>query len=297
MPLLSKHRPVRAALAAGALAVALFLGLHEAGGAAPAAGVDGAAARPTAHTSQPYLYLKTRGTYRNTTVYGGRSWSVYQPEQVERWIAADGSGRQRTVSLAPRFVSAADREAWEEAGKPGDLGRGSGERIGDETFKPGAFDQVLETTTMLSTMPTEVDDLSRWLEARVEDPDRGGVGNGFSVAVKTIELAGELLGNPLASPAQRAALVKAEAKVPDVEDLGDARDELGHRGVAIGARSGNSGIDSVYSLIIDPDTSQLLASETRMVSPPAGDEGLFSTTTYLVEGEVRSRFKRPHRTR
>src|SRR6476620_11323941 len=102
------HR--RAAIAAAALVIAVLL-LASSGGAPNLTGASGAQSK--AHVSKPYAYLKTRGTYRDTTVYGGRSWSVYQPEVVERWIAADGSGRQRQLSLVPRFVSAADKQAWE----------------------------------------------------------------------------------------------------------------------------------------------------------------------------------------
>jgi hypothetical protein len=280
-----------AAFAATAcLVAALILGLIAAG-AVP--GADAAARGATAHASQPYLYLKTRGTYRDTTVYGGRSWSVYQPVLVEQWVAADGSGRQRQASDVPKFVSPADKQAWRQAGRPQFLGHGFNSSVSDEFFPAGGFNQVLRAGRLLGQMPSESEALAQWLQDRVTDPSYGGAGNGFPVSTKTIELVTELLSNPLATPAQRSALIEAEPRVPGVEQLGEAHDQIGRPGIAIGARSANSGIDTVYSLIFDPATSEALASEERIVAPPAGDQGLISSTAYLTEGETRSRRARP----
>ena len=285
-------RPVRPAIAIAGLCLAMLL-LIPSGGTPGAAS---AAAQPKAHTSQPYTYLKTRGTYRDTTVYGGRSWSVYRPAVTERWIAADGSGRQRELSLAPKFVSPADKQAWEDAGKPNFLAKGFRGHVSDEFFPAGSFPDRLFGSEMLASMPSAPAEVAAWLRDRVHDPAFGGAGNGFPDSVKTIELVTDLLANPLASPAQRRALVEGEALVPGVEDLGAARDEAGRAGTRIGARSGNSGLDSVYSLIFDPGTSQVLAGEIRLATPPAGDEsGLFASTVYLNEGETRSRRARPGR--
>jgi hypothetical protein len=292
MRLAGRTRRAGAAVAIGALA-ALGLGLN---GGLGGPVTDSAAAQPTAHASQPYTYLKTRGLYRDTTVYGGRSWSVYQPVVVERWIAADGSGRQRQLSLVPRFVSPTDRQTWQEVGKPKFLAYGFHAHLGEELLPAGSFQDRLYGTDLLSTMPGDPDAVASWLVARVHDPAFGGNGNGFPDSVKTIELATDLLANPSVSPSQRSLLIEAEARVPGVENLGPARDVAGRTGVALGARSANSGLDEVYSLIFDPESAQLLGSETRLATPPAGDAlGLDGGTAYLREGEVRSRFARPHR--
>ncbi|HWO83105.1 MAG TPA: hypothetical protein VNM38_04870 [Solirubrobacterales bacterium] len=291
MQLANRSKPGSAVFVAAALAAVAFILGSGMAGTAP--GSDVAAAQPDAHVSQPYLYLKTRGTYRDTAVYGGRSWSVYEPALVEQWVAADGSGRQREASDVPRFVSPADKQAWREAGKPQFLGHGFNSSVSDEFFPAGGFAHVLRAGKLLSQMPTEPEALAQWLQDRVEEPDHEGHGNGFPVSTKTIELVTELLSNPLATPAQRLALIAAERRVPGVTELGPTADEIGRQGIAIGARSANSGIDVVYSLIFDPATSEALASEQRMVAPPAGDSGLFSSTAYLTEGETRSRRARP----
>jgi len=286
-----KTRHARPAIAIAGFCLAMLL-LIPSGGTPGAAS---AAAQAQAHTSQPYTYLKTRGTYRDTTVYGGRSWSVYRQTLTERWIAADGSGRQRELSLAPKFVSPADKQAWKDAGKPVFLAHGFRSHVGDEFFSAGSFPDRLFGSEILASMPGAPADVAEWLQDRVHDPAFGGAGNGFPDSVKTIELVTDLLANPTATAAQRRALVEAETLVPGVEALGAAHDEVGRRGTAIGARSGNSGADTVYSLVFDPATAEILAGEERMVAPPAGDSGLLDSTAYLNEGEVRSRLARPGR--
>jgi hypothetical protein len=292
LPLIARR--TRAAIAVVALSLAAVL-LGASGGAAALPGTGATAVRDDAHVSQPYTYLKTRGTYRNTTVYGGRSWSVYGPVVLERWIAADGSGRQRQLSLVPWFVSPADREAWQAAGKPRFLAHGFRTHVSDEFLPAGSFYERQFGTEMLTSMPSDPAELAGWLQDRVDDAEFGGAGNGFPDSVKTIELVGDLLANPVATAAQRRSLVQAEALVPGVEDLGPARDEVGRSGTAIGARSANSGADTVYSLVFDPETAEILAGESRTVAPPAGDSGLLASTAYLREAEVRSRLARPGR--
>ena len=287
-------RQTRVAIAAAALSLAAAL-LGMSSGAPAQAGAGPPEAGSKAHVSQSYTYLKTRGTYRNTTVYGGRSWSVYQSVMLERWIAVDGSGRQRQLSLAPRFVSPTDRQAWEAVGKPSFLAHGFHTHVGDEFLPAGSFNERQFGTEMLTSMPSNPAELVGWLGDRVHNPGFGGVGNGFPDSVKTIELVTDLMANPAATEAQRRSLVQAEALVPGVEDLGQVRDEVGRRGTAIGARSANSGVDTVYSLVFDPATAVVLAGESRMVTPPAGDSGLLSSTAYLREAEVRSRLARPGR--
>jgi len=267
---------------------------------AQATGLVGAgAAAPTAHIAHSYAYLKTRGTYLNTTVYGGRTWSVSQTEIVERWIGKDGSGRQRTASLAPKFVSPSDRKVWEEAGRPVFLAHGFKSHIGDEFLPAGSFGERVYEAAALSEMPRDPSELAGWLRANVNDPaNGGGAGNGFPDSVKTLDLVAELMQNPLATSAQRTALYEAETQVPGIEGLGEAHDEIGRQGVAVGAQSDNSGIQTLYSLIFDPETSRVLASEEKRLAPSASQADQArplptSSTTYLEAGTTFSRRSRP----
>ena len=283
------RRPALVVAAVTLLALtALVVGLPGGGDDGPRGGLAvldrvaaAAAEQPTPGTALPYGYLKTRGTYVDTTVYGGEGWSNYHSEVAETWVAPDGSGRRRTASFVPGFVSPADREAWERAGKPTFLAHGWGRHVGTESFGPGSFAANDAYGANLSDLPTDPEELSQWLLDRTATSS-----NGFPLSVRTLTLVAELLQNPFAPPDLRAALYEAEALVPGIESLGPARDLLGRKGIAVGARSANSGAPTVYSLIVDPDTGAVLATEEKQLRAPSAlpelDEPLVvSSTAYL----------------
>lgn len=281
-----------AALAAAAVVIGVPGG-EEVGPGSGLAALDrvavAAAEQPAPAPELPYGYLKTRGTYVDTTAYGGEAWSTYRSEVVETWATPDGSGRRRTVALVPGFVSPADREAWERAGRPSFLAHGWERHVGTESFPPGSFAGSDSLGADLADLPTDPEDLSRWLIDRVSGP----AANRFPLSVRTLTLAAELLQNPFAPPQLRASLYEAEALVPGIEDLGPARDELGREGIAVGARSANSGAPTVYSLIVDPRTSEVLATEQTQLRAPAAlpelDQPLvISSTVYLESGRTAS---------
>jgi hypothetical protein len=214
--------------------------------------------------------MKTREMTTDTSVAGGQAWSVYDSSINEEWVAKDGSGRVRRVSTAPRWVSPADREAWEAAGRIEFLAHGWAAHSEEEGVPAGHFGQLFGGIK-LSEIPTDPRELAAWLENRVTDPKaNGGAGNGFPVSVRTLTLASEILNDPLASPELRAALYEAEGLVPGIEYFGKATDAIGRHGLAIGAESANSGAPTRYSLIFDPTTSQVLATEQMRLKPPSG---------------------------
>lgn len=257
-----------------------------------------AAAQAPLDSDLPYVYMKTQSTYTATSVAGGRSWSVQMPTTQEEWIARDGSGRVRTISGPPSWVSTADREAWEAAGRISFLAHGWGRHIDEESVPPGYFRNAAPDGTPLSELPTDATALSAWLEHVVHDPATGAdAGNGFSAAVRTLTVAAEILNDPLASPELRAALYEAEGLVPGVEYLGQATDQAGRRGIAVGAESANSGAPTVYSLVFDPKTSKVLATQQTILEAPTAlpDEGYPRTesTLYLESGATRSLGRKP----
>ncbi len=257
-----------------------------------------AAARAPLDSDLPYLYLKTRFTGEMTSVAGGRGWSVYVPTTREEWIARDGSGRVRTVGERPRWATPQDREAWEAAGRIPFLAHGWAAHVSEEDVPAGHFHNLAPGGIALAELPTDATDLAAWLERVVHDPKAGGgAGNGFSVAVRTLTVAAEILNNPLASPQLRAALYEAEGQIPGIEYLGPVTDELGRRGVAVGAESSNSGAPTIYSLVFDPRTSQVLATQQEILEAPSAlpDEGYPRTesTLYLESGATSSLGVRP----
>lgn len=254
---------------------------------------EAAAAQAPLESDLPYLYMKTRSTNVVTSVAGGQAWSVQIPATREEWIAKDGSGRVRTIDERPHWASAGDREAWEAADRIPFLAHGWAHHVDVEDVPAGRFRNFLFGGVALSELPTEATELAAWLEQRVRDPKAGaGAGNGFSVAVRTLTLVAEILSNPFASPELRAALYEAEGQIAGIEDLGAVTDELGRHGVAVGAESANSGAPTIYSLIFDPKTSQVLATQQEVLAAPSAlpDEGYPRTesTLYLESGPTSS---------
>jgi hypothetical protein len=297
-----RGRLVIAAPLAAAVLLASVVGIPGGGksssGTLPALArvAEAAAAQPAPNTDLPYRYVKIREI--NTSVANGRSWSVYQPSLEETWIAKDGSGRVRRILAPPTWVSQRDREAWEAAGRIEFLAFGWSAHFEEEDVRAGRFGQ-LYGGAKLSELPTEPTELAAWLEARVTDPKaNAGAGNGFSVSVRTLTLASEILDDPLAGPELRAALYEAEGFVSGIEYFGKATDAIGRPGVAIGAESANSGAPTRYSLIFDPGTSQVLATEeTRLRSPAAFPDAkassLIGAKLFIESGGASSLGERP----
>jgi len=225
---------------------------------------EAAAAQPAAHTALPYRYEKTQSRYLDTAVWSkSLAWSYFVSETDEEWIAGDGSGRRHRVVAPVKFAGPEDREAWEAAGRPDFQPHAWSGHVEDEMLRPGSDSNRIYKAE-LSGIPTDPVEVSEWLIAQVAKSQ-----NGFSPAVRSLNLVSEILNDPLATPELRAALYEAEGLIPGIEYFGKATDAIGRPGIAIGAESANSGALTRYSLIFDPETSQVLATEETTLEPPA----------------------------
>ncbi len=220
-----------------------------------------AAAQTPPNADLPYLYAKTREEVTSGTAANDRYWVVHEPAIREEWIAEDGSGRVRVITGPSRFAGPEHREAWEAAGRIDFLAHGWGRHTREADFPAGHFRDSLYDGVELSELPTDPAELAEWIELRVSSGEEARNDNPFTV--KTLTLVAELLNNPLAMPELRAALYEAEGRMPGIEYLGKATDAIGRRGVAVGVESASSGALTLYSLIFDPKTSQVLAYEQR----------------------------------
>jgi hypothetical protein len=162
----------------------------------------------------------------------------------EVWVGEDG-GLGRNRADAPTFATPADRAAWDAAGRP---------------KLPAAVDQRfrLDGIERLD-IPTDPDALLSRLRKRAE---RAGEGNAWIFGTM---IAGYLREWGV-TPEQRAALYEAAARLPGVELLGERKDPEGRAGVAFAM---NEASGERHTLILDPDTGQLLAqvSETLPGGP------------------------------
>lgn len=225
---------------------------------------EAAAAQPEPDASMPYRYEKTQSRYLDTAVWSkSLAWSFFVSEADEEWIAEDGSGRRHRVVAPVKFAGPEDREAWEAAGRPDFQPHAWSGHVEDETLRPGSdSNRIYEAE--LSGIPADPAEISEWLLAQVTKSS-----NGFSPAVRSLNLVSEILNDPLATPELRAALYEAEGRIPGIEYFGKTTDAIGRPGIAIGAESANSGAPTRYSLIFDPKTSRVLATEETMLEPPA----------------------------
>jgi hypothetical protein len=215
-----------------------------------------AAAQSPAAVPYPFTYLKTRELSVRTTDRDSRTWSVSQRATRQEWVAWDGSGRLRVATGPARFVAAADRTAWEAAGRPDFLALGFNPRTEERWLEAGMLDRRVEE---LPLNPAA-------LAVQLRDEVQGARGD---LPAAMLQKIAEDLRNPAASPELRSALFQAALRVPGIEYLGPQTDPEGRRGVAVGVTDAGKAGTEIDSLIFDPRTSQVLAMETS--AAPAGE--------------------------
>ena len=259
--------PVFVALAAVAIAlIVLLIGLPQGGRGEDdlTVALDRAAAaaavRSTPVADLPYTYLETRQLETATQAVGDRSWSVLRRSTRQEWVGWDGSGRLRVAIAPERFADPAARAEWRAAGSPRVFGLGSERRSEDRWIETGLLDAGVEE---LPTGPAT-------LAARLRDQARTER-SGTPLAAAILDRVAADLRSPAASPGLRQALYRAAALTPGVEYLGPTLDPEGRDGVAIGVTGSYRGVPSRYSLIFDPRTSGVLATETTALEPEGAD--------------------------
>jgi hypothetical protein len=231
------------------------------------------------------------------------------PTLKEVWTAPGGTTRERETLGRVDFLSGADQELWEETGSPPPFAYDPSEHeVGHDSsgrplkdFASKAFRGRREFTYMsrLSLLPTEPEALRLAVENRrggssPVDPSpatspRGGA---------TVERLLEILSEPIAGPALRAAAFRALAEIPGIGFERDVVDPAGRRGDAIAwVRERGFG----RQFIFDPRTSKILAgAEVIFNAKVAGYAGVpdgtvFRGTAYLRSGIVGSTHERPAR--
>ena len=189
----------------------------------------------------------------------------------EVWVG-EHRGLVRNTTRAPAFPSERDREAWVAAGRP-------------RLPRSGTSDSPLDGVERLH-IPTDPDALLAYLEKRAEDGDHGA-------SYIFEQLIGDYLREWGVTPEQRAALYEVAARLPGIELQGPTTDPRGRPGVGFAMRAEDRA--ERITLIIDPDTAELLAITTVTLpgSPiPPGTTGsqTFSSPVLVdAEGERPSR--------
>jgi hypothetical protein len=266
-----------------------------------------------------YLYTETELTsesdYLDLTKTG--QIDVVFNETIQKWVAADGSGREIDTYVGPgRFATPASQENWVAAGQPASvLATPAGPNGGnlETTYGPAVTQASCPCSTTsgqvepgqlpldVSKLPTDPTDLLRVIEAgKTGDSnlDEGPGTPGGVSAMASFGSAADLLSQPEVgvTPALRSALYQVMASLPGVELLGAATDRSGQSGTAI---AGPTYMGLRYQLIIDPTSGELLEQEQVIVDPSAESAGLqkyagatagdvTAWTDYLSSGVVNS---------
>jgi hypothetical protein len=228
------------------------------------------------------------------------------PSLKEVWMAPDGETRERETLGRVDFFSGADQSRWEEAGSPPpfaydpgehEVGRdNSGRLVKDFASKAFRGRREFSYMSKLSLLPTEPEALRLAIEHRgggssPVDPSpasslRGGA---------TVERLLEILSEPIASPALRAAAFNALAEIPGIGFERNVADAAGRRGDAIAwVRERGFGREFIF----DPHTSKILAQAEMIFNakaagyPGVPDDTVFRETAYLRSGIVDSTHER-----
>ncbi len=146
-----------------------------------------------------------------------------------------------------------DRERWEAAGRP------RLDPVQRDTRTVAAGHAADPSWGDLDALPTDAPTLRTLLERKAGSHDHP--------TDELLNLSADLLAEPAARPALRAAVFGALAGVDGLQVEEDATDRTGREGVAISLVSANSGARSKTSLIFDRDTTRPLSVETRLLEP------------------------------
>jgi hypothetical protein len=240
------------------------------------------------------------------------AFTALVPTDHEFWMSPEGAGRSRETMGAPRFLSSAEQDRWEQAGSP----------------LPGAFDPSGQDTALgthvdvLEARRGVIDiELPKPPEGRGPGPnfgfpDTSGLptepealrlaiqnhplpGTGNRPGGKPLDTEETILGlwgilqQPVIAPELRAAVFNALAELPGIELDRDATDLVGRPGYAISFFDQASGLRGEY--IFDPDTSAILGERIVLADPgrSSSNEGLPAGLTirenaYLQAGVVDS---------
>jgi hypothetical protein len=300
-----RRRPWTLAIAAGALActaavaIAVLTGVDDVSLAPPPATAKAALERAaSAAEEQPepplavgeYVYVRERSAYLGTTAGDAAAgWSVLAPSERETWTNRDGGGRivVHPSTGRPTFPGPRDRERWEAAGRP-DLNPGPSRgahvmRMPAHGYTTGSRQISYE---QLSALPSDGEAMYRKLVELAADA-------GPSPDQEAFTIIGDLLRSGPVPAHVRAGLYRAAGHIKGVRYAGAARDELGRAGLAVELRES----ETVRRLVFDPDTSQLLVEQERLLrrQPYVDADPGFVTGYRLVleNGVVKSDHARP----
>ena len=259
-----------------------------------------------APTSGTYWHVRTmsRYTWPKELGNGDERYTVEHLSIHEEWAKHDGQAWEGDREWV-RPKTSEDEAAWRRDGSPSKWCMGVTDtdppQPNCQYTSPGTASvttdyhpfEVAEgqelTFEQLQKLPNDPDGLRAWVVDGVKhdlDPSASGDIVDFNAA----EILTNLLVDVPVPPDVRAAAYRALADMPNVKSTGPTQDELGRDGIGILIDAGDSttfvvpgdnGFASgelALELIIDPDTSQLLATQAS-----AGSSSDSGPSTVILE--------------
>lgn len=309
---------------AAVIALVLAFGLAGNGALSAAQALERAAEAAQRGLAAPKLapgeYWYTRTVQAGSTGFSlyGRPALIQSRQSIERWEAADGSGRERSVAGGLPLFFGSDAERVRFRGRessapqpvPSDeaipAGVGFRSSLGALTYA-----QVLALPADPSAMLDRIHSAARHSQERLEHLAPGSPMAQQSLTEFELEAAASALtGLPL-TPGSRAAIYRAMARISGVSYLASVRDPLGRGGAALASKGSIAGfIDGkgtlgqprrvTNELIFDPRTGVVLAQQTLLQNaiPSVGLRAGYPIqySAYLTSGNVASTTERfvPH---
>lgn len=182
-----------------------------------------------------YAHVQIRSWDLSISVDDERVTSTVVPQHLDRWLAADGSGRTVVTASLP-----------------------GGHQIHEDRATAGGGSSLMWPLHSLSSH-----DETLAGQLAVGHP----VENGPAERIVAIEDA--YLQMPI-PPAVRAAMLHYLAATPGIVVTGQVTDRAGRHGIGFSLDSAYSGLPTRYTLIIDPDDGRLLGSEDMLTTTAGG---------------------------
>lgn len=232
-----------------------------------------AADQPSHQSVYRYTSLIERQTYAAS--HGARQASVTLEQPVERWIDRDGKGRQ--ILHDSRVVARTGDSALQST-LPSGL-----QAPGEQSYPPP---RSQSRRLPVEDLPTDAGELLRTLRVGYREGRISADGSAPSPAWEDFQVTIvilQLLSDANATPAQRAALFGALARMPSAISQGSVTDSLGREGegVSIETPAADPLPPARFEVIFNSTTSALLSwTVTNDVAAPG--RGSLTARSYTI---------------
>jgi len=210
-----------------------------------------AAGQPDLWDLKDGQYLYSKSTHTNISGYPEDGYDLLVSTTTEEWWGKD-NWRRSSVVDDWQFRTPQDRQRWIDAGRP--------------TVSEEGSDFTETTENIWKGYPTNPDSLYKALAE--ESAPAAGAKTGVPQKVEMFVRVKDILRDPTASSALRAAALQVAQRIPGAQVAGEATDPLGRHGIIVAFPSDYWGPMS-DQFLFDPETFEALAERQLRPGQPA----------------------------